>query len=125
MRVGHTVIGVFRHSGDADLAAANLRDEFALNESNELDIIGQAEWDNLNPPAPGDDTQTWLVASLTGIGLKAPLSGDENPIGKRWGDKVWEGETLVVARSHDPEIATRMARELKHTGAYRVDILPH
>jgi hypothetical protein len=106
------------------MAAAHLREEYTL-EAGELDVIGEAEWENLNPPAPGSDTETWIVASLTGVGLNTPLSGDENPIGKRWGDKVWNGETLVVARTNDPDTATAMAKEFKQTGAYRVDVLPH
>ncbi|HLN65416.1 MAG TPA: hypothetical protein VK464_28160 [Symbiobacteriaceae bacterium] len=122
--MAHTVIGVYRHSGDAEMAAAHLREEYTL-EAGELDVIGEAEWENLNPPAPGSDTETWIVASLTGVGLNTPLSGDENPIGKRWGDKVWNGETLVVARTNDPDTATAMAKEFKQTGAYRVDVLPH
>lgn len=118
--MGHTIIGVFRHSGDADLAAAQLREEFAL-EADELDIIGQAEWDNLTPPAP-EGTSAWLVAAGTAMVTGA---GDEDPIGKRWGDKVWQGETLVVARVNDPETASAVAREMNVTGAYRVDLLPH
>lgn len=121
--MGHTIIGVFRHSGDADLAAAHLREEYAL-EAEELDIIGQAEFDRLSRPAPGD-TDQWILASLTGIGLNTTPAGDEDPIGKRWGDKVWQGETLVIARTGDPDVATAMARELRHTGAERVDLLPH
>jgi hypothetical protein len=119
--LGHTIVGVFRHSGDADLAAAHLREEYAL-EADELDVIGQAEWDNLTPPAPGD-TEAWVVAALTG-GLST-ASGDEDPIGKRWGDKVWQGETLVVARTYDPETAQAIAREMRITGADRIDLLPH
>jgi hypothetical protein len=48
--MGHTIVGVFRHSGDADLAAAHLREEYAL-EAEELDVIGEAEWENLTRPA--------------------------------------------------------------------------
>ncbi|HWI64821.1 MAG TPA: hypothetical protein VNT75_23575 [Symbiobacteriaceae bacterium] len=121
--MGHTVIGVFFHSGDADLAAAHLREEYAL-EAGELDVIGQPEWDNLTPPAPQGVGTGYSVAPLVGMGLNAGI-GDEDPIGKRWGDKVMAGQTLVVARSNDPDIAVAMARELRVTGAHRVDLLPH
>jgi hypothetical protein len=122
-RLGHTIIGVFRHSGDADLAAAHLREEYAL-EAGELDVIGQAEWDNLTPPAPGEN-DSWAAAALAGLGLRSSALGDEDPIGKRWGDKVWQGETLVVARTGDPDLATAMAKEMRVTGADRIDVLPH
>jgi len=119
--MGHTVIGVFDHSGDADLAAAHLRDEYTL-AADELDVIGEAEWDNLTPPAPEGAT-AWLLASFSG-GMVAGR-GDEDPIGKRWGDRLWHGETLVVARSGDPEVAEAMASEMRRTGARRIDIMPH
>lgn len=121
--MGHTVIGVFRYSGDADLAAAHLREEYAL-EADELDVIGPDETENLTPPAATlEGTDGWVVATLTGIGL-AP-SGDEDPIGKRWGDKVNDEQTLVVARTNDPDVAESLARELRRTGAERIDLLPH
>lgn len=120
--MAHTVIGLFTDSGDADIAAAHLRTEFAL-ASDELDILGEAEWDNLTPPAP-EGTAGWLLAATTGIGLQAGL-GDEDPIGKRWIDQLWEGKTLVVARSNDPDIATEITREMRSLGADRVDLLPH
>lgn len=119
--MAHTVIGLFKESGDADIAAAHLREEFAL-AADELDIIGEAEWDNLTPPAP-EGTSAWLLAAAMG-GLTAGL-GDEDPIGKRWIDKVWEGQTLVVARANDPDIATALVREMRAAGADRVDLLPH
>jgi len=123
--LGHTIIGVFRHSGDADLVAAHLQTEYTLM-ANELDIIGQAEWDNLTPPAPTGFTpeREWVFSAITGIGLQAHM-GDVDPIGKRWGDKVWEGETLVVARTNDPDIATVIARDMRSSGAERVDVVPH
>ena len=120
--MGYTIVGVFKHSGDADMVAAHLQGEYAL-EAGELDIIGQAEWDNLTPPAWGG-VESWVVSSLTGIGLQA-TPGDEDPIGKRWGDKVVQGDTLVVARTNDPDIAHDMAREMRRTGADRIDLLPH
>lgn len=105
------------------MAAAHLMEEYALDAA-ELDVVGQSEWDNLRYPAPGDpDIRT--VAALTGGQLLAAASGDEDPIGKRWGDKVVQGYTLVIARSGDPEQAQTIARELRQTGAERVDLLPH
>ena len=123
--MGHTIIGVFRHSGDADLAAAHLREEYVL-EASELDIIGQAEYDRLSRPARETnlEEEQWSLALLTGIGL-SPLPGDEDPIAKRWGDKVWQGETLVVARTNDPERAQSIAGDMRRTGAERIDLLPH
>jgi len=120
--LGHTIIGVFPDSGDADLAAAHLREEFAL-EAGELDVVGQAEWDELSFPAEGDPGQ-WVVNALTAGGLKTPL-GDEDSIGKRWGDRVIHGDTLVVARTHDPDVAQAIAEEFHHLGAAHVDLLPH
>jgi len=120
--LGHTIIGVFPDSGDADLAAAHLREEFAL-EAGELDLVGQAEWENLSFPADGEPSQ--LVASaLTAGGLRAAL-GDEDSIGKRWGDRVVQGDTLVVARTYDPDVAQAMAEALHNLGAAYVDLLPH
>jgi hypothetical protein len=122
--VGHTVIGVFRHSGDADLAAAHLQEEYAL-EAGELDLIGEAEWERLHPPAPDGVGTGYAVAPAVNLGLQGAWMGDEDPIGKRWGDKVVRGETLVVARTGDPDIAVAIAREMRVTGADRVDLLPH
>ncbi|HWI51935.1 MAG TPA: hypothetical protein VNT01_07325 [Symbiobacteriaceae bacterium] len=122
--MGHTVIGVFRHSGDADLAAAHLREEYTL-EAGELDLIGQAEWERMTPPAQAGVGIGYAVAPLVDLGLQGAAMGDEDPIGKRWGDKVVQGQTLLVARTGDPELAVAMARELRVTGADRVDLLPH
>jgi len=122
--LGHTVIGVFRHSGDADLAAAHLREEYTL-EAGELDLIGQSEWERMTPPAQEGVGIGYAVAPLVNLGLQGAAMGDEDPIGKRWGDKVVQGQTLLIARTGDPEIAVAMARELRVTGADRVDLLPH
>ena len=119
--MGHTVIGVFDHSGDADLAAAHLREEFVL-EADELDMLGPADWDSLPPPAP-EGTQAWLLAAFSGGFIAG--RGDEEPIGKRWGDQLWNGDTLVVARSGDPDVADQIASEMHRSGAKRVDILAH
>lgn len=121
--MGHAVVGVFKHSGDADLAAAYLREEYTL-AADELDIIGQAEWDNMTPPAPEGEAAWYLVAGTGAIGLPAAL-GDEDPVSKRWMDKVWQGDTLVVARSNDPETAQAIARDMREQGADRIDLLPH
>jgi hypothetical protein len=120
--VGHTVIGTFRHSGDADLAAAHLREEYAL-EADELDLIGPAEWDKLTRPAY-IGTEGWLIAALSGLGMHEGV-GDEDPVAKRWREIPMGGGTLIVARTPDPDVATAMARELRRTGAAQVDILPH
>lgn len=122
--MGHTVIGIFRHSGDADMAAAHLREEYTL-EAGELDIIGQSEWDNLTMPAPDGVGTGYAVSPVVNMGLGGAGLGDEDPIGKRWGDKVVQGQTLVVARAFDPDIAVAIARELRETGADRVDLVPH
>lgn len=118
--MAHTVVGVFEDSGDADVAAAHLRTEFAL-AADELDILGSAEWEDMTPPAP-EGTAGWLLAATTGIGLAAP-SGADDPLGKRWSDQLWEGRTLVVARSNDPDIAAALAKEMRFAGADRVDLL--
>ncbi len=117
--MGHTVVGLFKHSGDADLVAAYLRDEYTL-AADELDIIGEAEWENMTPPAPEGESAWYLTAATGAIGI-----GDENPVGKRWGDKLYEGNTLVVARAYDPDIAQSIARDLRVHGADRIDLLPH
>ncbi|MFZ5828369.1 MAG: hypothetical protein ACOY94_29045 [Bacillota bacterium] len=118
--MGQTVVGVFRHSGDADLAAAHLRDEYAL-DADELDIIGEAEFNNLARPTM-DRANGWIFAAFTGGILQL---GDEDPVSKRWGDLVWKGQTLVVARSDDPDRAVDIAGEMRRAGAERVDLLPH
>lgn len=120
--MGHTIVGVFDHSGDADMAATQLREEYAL-EASELDVIGPAEWDKLTRPAY-TGTEGWLVASLFGLGLQEGV-GDEDPVAKRWGHTPARGGTLVVARANDPEIAQAIAREMHVTGASQVDLLPH
>lgn len=121
--MGHMVVGVFKHSGDADLAAAHLRDEYTLG-ADELDIIGEAEWENLTPPAPEGESAWYLTAATGVFGLPAAL-GDEEPLGKRWIDKLYQGDTLVVARSNDPDVAQSIARDLRSLGADRIDLLPH
>lgn len=118
--MGYTVVGLFRHSGDAEMAADHLREEHVLY-ADDLDIIGEAEWENLTPPAP-EGGSAWALAAFTGIGL-AGGRADAEPLGKRWIDKLWQGETLVVARSADPEAAEIMAGELREMGAERVDII--
>lgn len=100
--MGYTIIGVFSESGDADLAAAHLREEFAL-DAGELEMIGQTEWDNLRGAAEGDS--------------------DGDPIGKRWGDRVAQGDTLVVARTGDPDVAEAVVQEMHQLGAVYVDLL--
>jgi hypothetical protein len=117
--LGHTVVGVFRHSGDADLAATQLRDEYILGTA-ELDVLGEADWPELTPPAP-EGIAGWVVSFAT-AGI-AHEQADDDPLGKRWIDKLWDGRTMVIARSGDPEKATMMAKELRTMGAERVDLL--
>ncbi|MBP2016647.1 hypothetical protein J2Z79_000020 [Symbiobacterium terraclitae] len=118
--MGHTVVGVFRHSGDAHMIAAHLRDAFTLDDD-ELDVIGEAEF-NMGR-AEVEPTDAWLLAAFTGIGLND--LGDDDPVMKRWGDQVQRGSTLVVARADDPDRATEIAGEMRRAGAARVDLLPH
>lgn len=103
------------------MAAAHLREEYAL-EAGELDVIGQTEADRLSLPGV-HGPEAWAEMPVSGLNLQE--AGEEDPVGKRWGDKVWDGDTLVVARANDPETAQAIARELHHTGAGRIDILPH
>lgn len=121
--MGQTIVGLFRDSSDADVAAAYLRDEHTLTSASDLDVIGQAEWDDLSHPA-ADEIDVWIRASLTGISLDDAPGGTES-VGKRWGDKVWAGETLVVARTFDRDIAEAIARDMQRTGAERVDMIPN
>lgn len=120
--MGHTVVGTFQHSGDADLAAAHLQEEYTLN-AQELDVIGPAEWDKLTRPAEAGPTG-WVLAALTGIGLEGS-AGDEDPVAKRWGHVTRWGSTLVVARTFDPDNAVAIAHAMRESGAEQVDLLPH
>jgi len=117
--VGNTVVGVFRHSGDADMAATHLRDEFILG-AEELDILGEADWPVITPPAP-EGIAAWVVSFAT-AGLPNEQSV-EDPLGKRWIDQLWQGRTLVIARSGDLEKVNMMAKELRSLGAERIDVL--
>lgn len=96
--MGHTVVGVFRYSGDADLVAAHLRDAYTLDED-ELDIMEDVHWE-------GDG------------GLQGA-----DPVMRRWGDMPGRGRTVVLARSDDPDEAVEIAREMRRAGAERVDLL--
>lgn len=121
--MGHTIVGVFQHSGDADLAAAHLRDEFAL-DADELDILGEADWAGIGKSRPSVGAfDTWMLSAASGGVIGDP--GDEDPVLKRWGDMVWDGRTVIVARSDDPDIAQAIARDMRETGADRIDLLPH
>ncbi|MGE5675662.1 MAG: hypothetical protein ACM3XM_17570 [Mycobacterium leprae] len=124
--MSYTIVGLFRHSGDAEMAADNLRAEFTL-DNNELDLVLQSEWEGLSHPAWSEvyrpqwgQTDPWLVSSLD----KGIATGqDDDPVGKRWGDQVAEGSSLVVARANDPDVANAIARELRETGASAVDVI--
>lgn len=116
--MGKTVVGLFRHSGDADLVAAHLRETYAL-EADQLDVIGEAEL-RADGGSRFGGTDAWLLAAFTGIGLDDPASLD--PVARRWGDQVRAGHTLVVARSEDPDQAVEIAGEMRRAGADRVDL---
>ncbi len=129
-----TVVGLFRHSGDADLVAAHLRETFAL-DADKLDVIGQAELSAAGG-AGLNETDAWLLAALADTeldGLDGPGGlyelddlegpGARDPVARRWGDQVRRGRTLVVARCDDPDQATEIAREMRRAGAHRVDLL--
>lgn len=114
-----TVVGVFRHSGDAHLAGEHLLEEFALTDQ-ELDVIGPGDTDRLVRPEPGVGD----LALMTYLALPPGGVVGENPVASRWGDQVRLYErTLVVARTFDEEMAEEMARELRRAGADRVDII--
>nr|PZN70653.1 MAG: hypothetical protein DIU55_10875 [Bacillota bacterium] len=133
--MGKTVVGLFRHSGDADLAAAHLRDAFALDED-QLDVIGEADVRSMSG-ARISDTDAWLLAAFWEVGLDPGLNpdldpgldpdmgqaGGGDPVVRRWGDQVRRGRTLVVVRSDDPDRAIAMAGEMRRAGAERVDLL--
>lgn len=97
--MGHTVVGIFRYSGDADLAAAHLRDAYTLDEDR-LDIMEDVGW--------GGDDGLYYYA---------------DPLMRRWGDMPARGRTVLVARSDDPDEAVELAREMRRAGAERVDLL--
>lgn len=120
--IGHTVVGIFQHSGDADLAAAHLRDAYTLDED-ELDLIDEGGFEQRSGGVSEGGGDHWMTALLTG-GFSMGL-GDMDPIAKRWGDQTQQGKTLVVARSDDPERAQEIAAEMRRAGADRVDLLPH
>jgi hypothetical protein len=111
---------VFKDSLDADVVAAYLREEFAL-EANEIDVIGDTHPDQVTRPAPGGPEE-WVLASFTGMGLNQTMGGDD-PVYKRWGDKLLDGDALVVARVNDPDLADAVTREMRINGAERVDLL--
>jgi len=117
--MGKTVVGLFRHSGDADLVAAHLRDAYALDDD-KLDVIGEAELSGAGEPRLGG-AGAWRLAAFTGIGPDDPASRD--PVARRWGDQVRAGHTLVVARSDDPDEAIEIAGEMRRAGADRVDLI--
>lgn len=122
--MGHTVVGLFVHSDAADLAAATLRDEHNLS-GDELDILTPSFAGDL--PRPANDTaanglDTEAFNSYTGA---ANQMGDNDPVAKRWGDRVRAGDWAVVARANDGDEAESFVRSLREAGAYRVDLLPH
>lgn len=116
-----TVVGVFRHSGDAHLAAAHVLDEFALTED-ALDVLGSGDsWGLLRVR---DGEERWTNGRLRG--LHAAAFPGEDPAARRWaGAAMYEGKTLVLARTHDEEMAAEIAAALRRTGAEPVDLIPH
>lgn len=119
-----TVVGIFRHSGDAHLAAAHLLDAYALTDE-QLDVIGPGDAWRLNRPGLTDGEQWLMAAALGGIG-EAGFPPAEDPVGRRWSLEAIYGEkTLVVARTYDEDMAREMAEDLKRTGAETVDILTY
>lgn len=119
--MSQTVAGLFRESGQADLAAARLREEYALTGEEDLDVIGPAEWEELGRPEPRGGLATWLLA-FTGVGLEEPMA-EADVLNKRWGDLLMDEETLVVARTGDREMAEEISHTMYEAGARRVDIL--
>lgn len=114
-----TVVGVFRHSGDAQLAAEHLLEEYALTDQ-ELDVLGPGDAWRLQRPAPPE--YLWALSSLTGVGLSG-FPGEE-AVGHRFAGEAQTGEkTLVIARTFDEEMAREFAEELHRAGAEAVDIL--
>lgn len=114
-----TVVGTFRHSGDAQLAAAHLLEEYALTET-ELDVLGPGDAWRLQRPASPE--ALWALSALTGIGL-AGFPGEVAP-GHRYAREALAGEkTLVIARTFDAEQAREFAQALRRAGAESVDIL--
>jgi hypothetical protein len=116
----YSVVGLFKDSLDADVVAAYLREEFAL-EANEIDVIGDTHPDRVPRPAPGAPEE-WVLTAFTGIGINGNI-GEEDPVYKRWGDKLLNGDVLVVARVNDPDLADAVTREMRVNGAERVDLL--
>ncbi|BAD40880.1 hypothetical protein [Symbiobacterium thermophilum] len=129
--MGKTVVGLFRHSGDADLAAAHLRDAFAL-DADRLNVIGEADLGAMSG-ARISDTDAWLLAAFADVGMEVgldagsdpglDLAGSRAPVFRRWGDQVRRGRTLVVARADDPDEAVAIAGEMRRAGADRVDLI--
>lgn len=115
-----TVVGVFRHSGDAQLAAEHLLEEYTLTER-ELDVLGPGDAWRLQRPAPPE--YLWALASLSGVGLSG-FPGEYEAVGHRFaGEALNEEKTLVVARTFDEEQARELAEELYRAGAEAVDII--
>jgi hypothetical protein len=122
--VGYTVVGIFVHSANADLAAATLMDDFYLS-GEQIDILTPSWADDL--PRPATDfaragVQSAGITSFTGAALELT---DNDPVAKRWGDLIRAGDWAVVARTHEGDNAEAIAASLREAGAERVDILPH
>lgn len=91
------VIGVFADSSLADICAASLQHEFPLS-SGEVDMLDLAS----TPAAPTKSEDDVIV---------------------RWGDKVLDGDTVVVARCHDVGMVGPMSEMMRQLGADAVDVI--
>lgn len=122
--MGYAIVGLFIHSDAADLAAAQLRDEYAKWGA-ELDILMPAFAGDMPRPATDlseEGRPTEYFSSYRGA---ASATRDMDPIALRWGDRVRAGDWAVVTRSNDPEEAEEIARSMREYGAHRVDVIPH
>ncbi len=110
---------MFRHSGDAELAAEHLLEEFALTEA-ELNVFDPGEAWRLERPAA--EEYRWVAAFLSGVGQAG--DAEYSAVGHRFAGEIRAGDrTLVVARTFDQDQANEYARELSRAGAEWVDIL--
>lgn len=114
-----SVVGIFRYSGDADLAADHLRSAYALTEP-DLEVLGAPDSHRLRPADPtGAD---WQLAAGPTPPWNQP--GDLDLVARRWGYLAEHRDHhLVVARTHDEDQALAMAADLVRWGAEPVDII--
>lgn len=111
-----TIVALFRHSGDADLAAAHLLADLGLTEA-QVAVV-----------APADVAETDMFAGQQAFaGLWATAAGaadGDAAIVRRWGGEVVHaGKTLVVARPGDTLDPYELAEALHRSGAEQIDIM--